>query len=70
MMILSFRWRMARHTHPTSSRAIAHAVRDRKLPSTNFHALRRSHDSAPIAAGLDIVTVSRRLGHGSPGSVS
>jgi integrase len=40
--------------------------RDRKLPRVMFHALRHSHASALIAAGLDIVTVSRRLGHGSP----
>jgi integrase len=31
-----------------------------------FHALRHSHASALIAAGVDVVTVSRRLGHGSP----
>ena len=31
-----------------------------------FHALRHSHASALIAAGLDVVTVSQRLGHGSP----
>jgi integrase len=31
-----------------------------------FHALRHSHASALIAAGLDIVTVSKRLGRGSP----
>lgn len=31
-----------------------------------FHALRHSHASALIAAGLDIVTVSKRLDHGSP----
>jgi len=31
-----------------------------------FHALRHSHASALIAAGEDVVTVSRRLGHGSP----
>jgi integrase len=31
-----------------------------------FHALRHSHASALIAAGVDIVTVSKRLGHGSP----
>jgi 2-methylisocitrate lyase-like PEP mutase family enzyme len=29
-------------------------------------ALRHSHESALIAAGVNIVTVSRRLGHGSP----
>jgi integrase len=31
-----------------------------------FHACRHSHASALIAAGLDIVKVSRRLGHSSP----
>jgi integrase len=48
------------------SRDWGHAVRDRKLPAAHFHALRHSHASALIAAGVDIVTVSRRLGHGSP----
>ena len=32
----------------------------------SFHTLRHSHASALIAAGLDVVRVSRRLGHGSP----
>jgi integrase len=36
------------------------------LPSVRFHALRHSHASALIAAGVDVVTVSRCLGHGSP----
>jgi integrase len=36
------------------------------LPKVTFHALRHSHASAVIAAGIDVVTVSRRLGHGSP----
>jgi integrase len=48
------------------SRDWGHAVRDRRLPRVMFHALRHSHASALIAAGLDILTVSRRLGHGSP----
>jgi integrase len=42
------------------------AVKSLGLPSVTFHALRHSHASALIAAGVDIVTVSRRLGHGSP----
>jgi integrase len=37
------------------------------LPSITFHALRHSHASALIAARLDVLTISRRLGHGSPG---
>ena len=36
------------------------------LPKITFHALRHSHASALIAAGLDVVSVSRRLGHASP----
>lgn len=31
-----------------------------------FHALRHTHASALISAGLDVVTVSRRLGHANP----
>lgn len=42
------------------------AVKNRKLPKVTFHALRHSHASALIAAGLDVVSVSRRLGHASP----
>jgi integrase len=38
----------------------------RALPKVTLHALRHSHASALIAAGADPVTVSRRLGHGSP----
>ena len=48
------------------SRDRGNVVRDKKLPQVMFHALRHSHASALIAAGVDIVTVSRRLGHGSP----
>lgn len=42
------------------------AVKARKLPKVTFHALRHSHASALIAAGLDVVAVSKRLGHESP----
>jgi integrase len=48
------------------SRDWGNVIRHRKLPRVMFHALRHSHASALIAAGLDVVTVSRRLGHGSP----
>jgi integrase len=42
-------------------------TRDRlKLPNVTFHAFRHTHASALIAAGLDVVAISRRLGHGSP----
>jgi integrase len=38
----------------------------RAIPQVTFHALRHSHASALIAAGIDVVKVSRRLGHSSP----
>jgi integrase len=49
------------------SRRWRDAVEARGLPRVTFHAFRHTHASALIAAGLDIVTISRRLGHGSPG---
>src|SRR6266851_3470499 len=48
------------------SRDWARVVVSRKLPRVSFHALRHTHASALIAAGVDILTVSRRLGHGRP----
>ena len=39
------------------------AVKALGLPKVTFHALRHCHASALIAAGLDVVSVSRRLGH-------
>ena len=48
------------------SRDWARIVARRKLPRVSFHALRHSHASALIAAGVDILTISRRLGHGRP----
>lgn len=38
----------------------------KKLPRVSFHALRHTHTSMLIAAGVDILTISRRLGHGKP----
>ena len=34
-----------------------------KLPAVSFHAFRHSHASMLIRAGVDILTISRRLGH-------
>lgn len=42
------------------------AIKVRKLPRVTFHALRHTHASALIEAGLDVVTISRRLGHENP----
>lgn len=35
-------------------------------PGLTFHSLRHTHASQLISAGMDVLTVSRRLGHGSP----
>jgi integrase len=37
-----------------------------KLPKVTLHALRHTHVSQLIASGLDVVTVSRRIGHSNP----
>ena len=36
------------------------------MPHITLHSLRHSHASQLIASGLDILTISRRLGHVSP----
>ena len=36
----------------------------KKLPPIPFHALRHTHASVLLRAGVDVLTVSRRLGHG------
>jgi integrase len=35
-----------------------------KLPKVSLHALRHTHASQLIASGMDVLTISRRLGHG------
>ena len=36
------------------------------LPDITFHILRHTHASQLIDAGVDIVTISKRLGHAKP----
>jgi integrase len=48
------------------SRDWRRAVKALDLPPVRFHALRHAHASALIAAGVDVLTISRRLGHGTP----
>ena len=36
------------------------------MPEITFHSLRHSHVSQLIAEGVDIVTISKRLGHAKP----
>jgi len=35
-------------------------------PEITLHSLRHTHASMLIASGMDVLTISRRLGHGSP----
>jgi integrase len=42
------------------------ATIDQKLPRVSLHALRHTHASQLIASSMDVLTISRRLGHGSP----
>jgi len=52
--------------HPDKlSRDWANLVRLRKLPRVSFHALRHTNASLLIAGGLDVHSVSRRIGHKS-----
>lgn len=44
----------------------ARTIRILKLPKVTLHALRHTHVSQLIASGLDVVTVSRRIGHSNP----
>jgi integrase len=37
-----------------------------EIPDVNFHALRHTHASQLIDANVDIVTISKRLGHTKP----
>ena len=48
------------------SQAWIRAVQEAGLPKRTFHSLRHSHASALIRAGLDVVRVSRQLGHSKP----
>ena len=47
------------------SRSWRYLCRTRKLPRVPFHALRHTHASTLIRAGIDVLTISRRLGHSS-----
>jgi integrase len=45
------------------SRDWGRTSRSKKLPRVAFHALRHTHASVLIRAGVDLLTISRRLGH-------
>ncbi len=49
----------------TVSRNFTMTIREAGLPYLNFHGMRHTHASILIASGVDIKTVSARLGHAS-----
>ena len=52
------------HLKPNSlSRSWRQTCTAKKLPRVKFHALRHTHASTLIRAGVDVLTISRRLGH-------
>jgi integrase len=48
------------------SRDWARVCKAKGLPEVSFHSLRHTHASALISSGMDVVAISRRLGHKSP----
>jgi integrase len=42
------------------------AMKEIGMPEITLHSLRHTRPSMLIASGMDIVTISRRLGHASP----
>lgn len=52
---------------PNSWRCGARVAEDIGLGEITFHALRHTHASQLIDAGVDVVTISKRLGHSKPG---
>jgi integrase len=52
--------------HKTRQQYRAEGAPTIEMPKVRFHDLRHTHASALIAGGLDVVAISRRLGHASP----
>ena len=64
--LLSPRWDgEARSPHLLTPK-FALAMAALKIEGATLHSLRHTHTSQLIASGMDVLTISRRLGHGSP----
>jgi integrase len=58
--------KVSRASPPAVSRAFSDFTVRIGLPDVTFHALRHTHASQLIDAGVDVVTISKRLGHAKP----
>ncbi|MER1987374.1 MAG: tyrosine-type recombinase/integrase [Solibacillus sp.] len=47
-------------------RVMKRLVKSTKVPNIRFHDIRHTHASILISEGVDIVKISRRLGHANP----
>jgi hypothetical protein len=48
------------------SKESARTTAQPKFPRVHFHACRRKNANQPVAAGVNVLTISRRLWHGFP----
>jgi integrase len=60
------RWDGAPRSPNNTTKDWSRTLADLKLPPISLHALRHTHASQLIASGMDVLTISRRLGHSSP----
>jgi integrase len=60
------RWDGAIRSPYSLTQKFRQAMRKLKLAGVTFHSLRHTHASQLIASGMDVLTISRRLGHASP----
>ena len=64
--LLFARWDGEARSPHRLTQKFAQAMVKLKIVGVTLHSLRHTHASQLIAAGMDILTISRRLGHGSP----
>ena len=64
-LVLS-RWDGAPRSPNSVTKEWSRALAELGLPAVSLHALRHTHASQLIDSGMDVVTISRRLGHSSP----
>ncbi|MGB7887231.1 MAG: hypothetical protein WBL55_12615 [Xanthobacteraceae bacterium] len=56
------RWDGAPRSPNNTTKDWTRTLADLKLPVVSLHALRHTHASQLIASGMDVLTISRRLG--------